>query len=207
MGRENLRRLYHNLCETCFAPIPHGRHHLQDIYRFVQNRYPELCDDSYLCAENCKSGHNTPEWQHRVRAALDYLKRRAKGVRPADARPFWVLGPAVPSQEDERISSDIEPPSSERVKTTTLRVVRDTTLARYVKVLHHHKCQICGLAIELPDGSHYAEAHHLQPLGAPHDGPDIAANIVVLCPNHHAMCDYGVLTLDLAELRECGACD
>ena len=74
-------------------------------------------------------------------------------------------------------------------------------LARRIKDLHGHRCQICGLAIELPDGSLYAEAHHIQPLGAPHDGPDIAGNIIILCPNHHAMCDYGVIALDLAQLR------
>ena len=61
--------------------------------------------------------------------------------------------------------------------------------------------QLCGFTIALPDGSRYAEAHHIQPLGAPHHGPDVAGNIIVVCPNHHAMCDYGTIALDLADLK------
>lgn len=95
------------------------------------------------------------------------------------------------------VANDLDAPSPERAETTTFRILRDTALARRIKELHRHQCQIGGLAIELPNGSRYAEAHHIQPLGTPHDGPDIAANIIVLCPNHHAMCDYGVVALDL----------
>ena len=90
--------------------------------------------------------------------------------------------------------------SIERIETTTFRILRDTALARQIKNLNQHQCQVCGLAIQLSNGSHYAEAHHIQPLGSPHDGPDIAGNIIVLCPNHHAMCDYGVIPLDLTRL-------
>jgi len=44
----------------------------------------------------------------------------------------------------------------------------------------------------------YAEAHHIIPLGSPHHGADKAENIIVVCPNHHAMLDYGVIKLELA---------
>jgi len=202
MARDDLRALYHALCETHFEFVPRGAHHLHNVYAFVQDRYPDLCDDSYLCSDNCKSGHNSPEWQHRVRAALDYLKRKAKGVHSGNERSFWVFGHSARTQPHQLIGNDIEPPLPERVETTTFRVLRDTALARKTKGMHDHEFQICGLAIRLPDGSSYAEAHHIQPLGAPHDGPDIAENIIILCPNHHAMCDYGVIALKLHELRE-----
>ncbi|EZP26764.1 hypothetical protein BW34_01965 [Microbacterium oleivorans] len=39
------------------------------------------------------------------------------------------------------------------------------------------------------------------PLGVPHSGPDIASNILVLCPNHHAQCDLGAIELDRHALR------
>ncbi|WP_044499782.1 hypothetical protein [Nostoc sp. PCC 7107] len=34
-----------------------------------------------------------------------------------------------------------------------------------------------------------------------HNGPDIANNIIVLCPNHHVMLDYGVIKLNISEIR------
>ena len=53
----------------------------------------------------------------------------------------------------------------------------------------------------LADGSGYSEGHHLQPLGGDHKGRDRAENIICVCPNHHALCDFGAMTLDMANLR------
>ncbi|WP_143031422.1 MULTISPECIES: HNH endonuclease [Pseudomonas] len=91
--------------------------------------------------------------------------------------------------------------STDRSEVTIYRIIRDTLLARRVKQLHNYQCQLCGHTIVLPDGSRYAEAHHVQPLGAPHNGPDILENIVCVCPNHHAELDYGARTLNQADLR------
>ena len=49
--------------------------------------------------------------------------------------------------------------------------------------------QVCGKTIDLPSGNKYAEAAHIRPLGKPHNGPDILANLLCLCPNHHLMFD------------------
>jgi 5-methylcytosine-specific restriction protein A len=46
----------------------------------------------------------------------------------------------------------------------------------------------------------YAEGHHLRPLGRPHEGPDTPENLVVLCPNHHADFDYGLVSVDPGSL-------
>ncbi len=102
---------------------------------------------------------------------------------------------------DDLTSDDIESPSPDRVKTTTNRIIRDTELARNLKKLHRNKCQICNQSIELTGAKLYSEAHHLKPLGMPHNGPDIEANIIILCPNHHAMCDYFAIELDIHKLR------
>ena len=84
------------------------------------------------------------------------------------------------------------------------RIIRDTQLSGRVKSLHVHRCQImtCEQTIVLADGSHYAEAHHIRPLGKPHNGPDIMENILCLCPNHHAACDLGAIRLVAADLRK-----
>lgn len=81
------------------------------------------------------------------------------------------------------------------------RVLRDTQRARQIKILYKNCCQLCGTSITLPNGDRYSEAHHIKPLGRPHNGPDVAANIMILCPDHHAMFDYGVIELDLTAIR------
>ncbi len=98
-------------------------------------------------------------------------------------------------------AADLDGPPADRVNTMISRIVRDTRLAAWVKRKHNQRCQICGETVRLADGSGYAEGHHLHPLGKPHDGPDVIGNIVCLCPNHHAACDFGAIKLDIALLR------
>jgi hypothetical protein len=98
-------------------------------------------------------------------------------------------------------AQDLESPPADRVATTVSRIIRDTRLSARVKVLHKYQCQICGCTLLLADGARYAEAHHVQPLGAPHNGPDVLENIVCLCPNHHAACDLGAIKLAADTLR------
>lgn len=74
------------------------------------------------------------------------------------------------------------------------RIVRSTEVARWVKEIHCHSCQVCGLVIQTRAGP-YAEAAHIKPLGQPHSGPDISENILCLCPNHHVMFDTGGFSL------------
>jgi hypothetical protein len=94
-----------------------------------------------------------------------------------------------------------EPKETRRRRIATYRILRDTSLTRTIKALHENPCQICGTALPLADGSSYGEAHHIKPLGSPHYGPDIEGNILVLCPNHHALCDLGAIYIDLDEIR------
>jgi len=75
-----------------------------------------------------------------------------------------------------------------RKEVTTLRIVRDTAVTRRVKALYDYRCQVCGTRLDGAAGP-YAEAAHIRPLGAPHHGPDILANVLCLCPNHHVLFD------------------
>jgi predicted HNH restriction endonuclease len=100
-----------------------------------------------------------------------------------------------------QIASDInEPEATQRHLVTTYRVLRDTALARRAKADLNYTCQLCSARIVLGDGTPYAEAHHVKPLGAPHNGPDHLGNIVCVCPNCHVMLDYGALVADQAKL-------
>lgn len=83
----------------------------------------------------------------------------------------------------------------DRNEYTISRIVRDSQLAQTVKEKNDYTCQCCGAQpIDLPDGTVYAEAHHLHPLGK--GGPDEEENIVCVCPTCHVKLDYGVLKLD-----------
>lgn len=124
-------------------------------------------------------------WANQIAASLDY-----------DWNQFLASNaPPTPN------ASDLPEAPPERIVTTTYRILRDTELARRVKLLHNYECQICGHTIALPEDSRYAEAHHIQPLGQPHNGPDVIGNILCVCPNHHAELDYGASGIDLASLR------
>ena len=135
----------------------------------------------------------------------DHIVRVSHNDQSVDASRFFRL--PLPIETEGNVSnrfthaSDLEPPTTQRVVSTVYRILRDTELARQIKKDHEYQCQICGHTIELPDGTRYAEAHHIRPLGHPHNGPDCVENLIVLCPNHHAMCDYGAIAISLADLR------
>jgi hypothetical protein len=98
-------------------------------------------------------------------------------------------------------SAGIEVPK--RIETKSFRFIRDTAQSRWLKVLYNWRCQLCGTRIQLTGELWYAEAHHIRPLGRGHDGPDAANNILVVCPNHHVMLDFGSIRLDSTEIALC----
>lgn len=124
----------------------------------------------------------------------------------------WIIkscGPQDKERDIERITHffscddptpiaiDInEPEPSTRHLLSTYRILRDTALARRIKAENNYMCQICNKQILLIDDNPYAEAHHVKPLGGPHDGPDHPGNIICVCPNCHVKLDYGVIKLD-----------
>lgn len=134
----------------------------------------------------------------------DHILRVSHNDHNVDASPYYKLPlPIEVSNRTSAVSSnatDLEPPAT-RIASTVYRILRDTELAKQLKRDYQYCCQVCGHTIVLPDGSRYAEAHHIRPLGLPHRGPDRVENLIVLCPNHHAMCDYGAMKLVLDNLR------
>lgn len=100
------------------------------------------------------------------------------------------------------IAADIrEPIETRRIKEETYRILRDTALSRRIKTINDFKCQICDLALKIGKDKPYAEAHHIKPLGVPHNGPDEGGNIICVCPNCHVLLDYGGIELNPEELN------
>lgn len=136
-----------------------------------------------------RSNEDFTWWINEIRRSKDF-----------DWTPY-TLGdiPKLPPMPPEAVDINAPP---ERIETTTYRILRDTLIARQVKQWHNYECQICAITITLSNGERYAEAHHIQPLGTPHDGPDQIENIICVCANHHVELDYGVRSLDLSALRQ-----
>jgi hypothetical protein len=111
-------------------------------------------------------------------------------------------GDAPLTSTSEPVISDIPPqyPSPDRTLTPVERIVRDVGIVGELKRLYGYRCQMCGTRLELSSGF-YCEAHHLKPLGAPHNGPDVKANIILVCPNHHVLLDYGAMRIDIGTLH------
>ena len=89
------------------------------------------------------------------------------------------------------VAVDVESPP-DKVKSVVTRIVRDTSASSDLKRLYDFRCQICGWRMERGEDRFLIEVHHVRPLGGEHNGMDASANMMVLCPNHHAMFDYGI---------------
>ena len=90
MARPDLQQLYQELKASRFGFLARGEHDVRAIYRIVKARYPRLCDDSFLCSQNCSRGHEQPEWQHVVRKALQALKSPTGPVSSGSAWGYWL---------------------------------------------------------------------------------------------------------------------
>lgn len=114
---------------------------------------------------------------------------------------LWTMRPQVAEaleeldlvDEAEAVMPQTEAESlPERIVATVSRIIRDTDAARSLKSRYHYRCQVCGLQIQAAPGRYYIEVHHIRPLGGGHDGMDEHSNMLVVCPNHHAMFDLWI---------------
>jgi HNH endonuclease len=130
--------------------------------------------------------------------ATDSTSQNAARKVARRAATFFVnvLQDSIPVAND---TSTDELPG--RIKQTVNRIIRDTDISRQIKRLYRFRCQVCGLRLKIGSGDFYAEAHHLQPLGGEHKGPDVPGNLMCLCPNHHALFDYFAMPLNPARLK------
>ncbi len=129
--------------------------------------------------------NNSSELQH-------WIMESSSGAESERISQFFSGSSVTP------VASDIdEPEETERHLVSSYRVLRDTALARRIKAEMDFTCQQCGVRIMLADGTPYAEAHHVKPLGTLHNGPDHPGNIICVCPNCHVMFDYGAISANI----------
>ncbi len=89
------RQIEKDLCkeikDSSFNFIPRGYINIETIYELVQQNYPNLCDDDYLCSIHCEGGTNQAEWKHGVRTVLNQLKSINGTVRHSGSRGVWIF--------------------------------------------------------------------------------------------------------------------
>jgi len=103
-----------------------------------------------------------------------------------------IRSKATVSSDPDEAAVDLRPPKKSY---TVSRSIRNTKIANELKDVYNYKCQVCGEQRKI-NSSGYAEAHHIHPLGDDPPGPDVKSNLLVLCPNHHADFDFGMLQID-----------
>jgi len=89
------------------------------------------------------------------------------------------------------VACDVEEPPK-RFKSEVTRVVRDSKKSVSLKKDYDYYCQVCNVRLKCGPEKYYIEAHHIRPLGGTHKGHDNQSNMLVLCPNCHALFDHGV---------------
>lgn len=90
-----------------------------------------------------------------------------------------------------------DPPESRETVTETL--VRNRKLVKTLKELYRGQCQCCGFTFIQANGNPYSEAAHLKPMALREADLDVKDNLLILCPNHHKMLDYGALRIERDE--------
>lgn len=167
-----------------------GEADLQRVLTFLEN-HPSLTLRDWASAE--PSGD--PAWIQEVRRSFQQLKDAGEVTGYEEGA--WTLTPS---------GYAVIPPGNDWVRTLrtsrlTVGVQRDRGHSLRIKALYDFRCQVCGERIDGGPSGAIVESHHLRPVGEPHSGPDVERNLVVLCPNHHAQFDRGVLAIHPVGLR------
>lgn len=121
--------------------------------------------------------------------------RVVKFTRPAtDGTPAAVAPqpPAPKPKTARKPKGTVKPASATGV---VQRIVRNNAVSQWVKDIHGHRCQVCGIVLDVPVGS-YSEGAHIRAVGSPHHGPDTVENLLCLCPNDHVLFDKGAIYID-----------
>ncbi|MCG0276724.1 MAG: HNH endonuclease [Thermosediminibacteraceae bacterium] len=131
------------------------------------------------------------KWQ-----VIDWEYSPLQGL-PAHYR--FLLRRVEPPETEARMAKKIilsqESLQPRRAAFVTNRILRDTKVIQELKALYRYTCQVCHNRLNRGFGDPIVEGHHIKPLGHPHNGPDIPENVIILCPNHHALFDIGAITI------------
>lgn len=142
-------------------------------------------------------------WRKEIRAHEQKVRLWAESLEPPaqlepSARPD-ADAMKLAAQERELLGK--APEVRERVS----KSIERGPIGQRLKRLNGYSCQICEVTGNGPgsflkcNGERYVEAHHVTPVSEKEIGSLAAANIIILCANHHRQLHYGDVTLDRTE--------
>jgi hypothetical protein len=97
----------------------------------------------------------------------------------------WLAG--------ETRARNSDAPLQHRTIVIVRRRLRDSAFGKRVRMASGGQCAACASRTDY-DELGILEAAHIRPVE--HEGPDELSNALALCPNHHALLDEGIWTLD-----------
>ncbi len=96
---------------------------------------------------------------------------------------------------------NVENDKHECINIKSKQYKRSNYLMALIKKLRGYKCQICQETILKENGEYYIEACHI--IAKSDGGKDTLSNILILCPNHHKLFDYGKRSIIKHDSKEC----
>jgi len=186
-----------------------GELHTSEIYDLVLNYFGiSICKPDVMCL-NYDYAH--PEFRHQIRFALEEGRKRKQLFGLGGGN--WIKYPnnenelknLVGNELREKLRNkktyeieinegmyiedltDFDIPPSKIAKIVGI-FKRNSKLAKKLKKIYNHHCQICGFTFQKKNGQNYSESHHVKPLS--HNGLDNIENLVILCANCHRILHY-----------------
>jgi len=190
--RKDIAELQGRLADSDFGFVSDGERSLSEtIYPKVNEKYPSLCDDSYLCSDTCSGGHSQPEWKHAVRRVLDMLKNSPESrVSKPSKRGVWCFG-------DAETSNTVEFPEAQTTEYETTTTARNTSSGLRSAVLDAYDGECLVSDVDHP---RLLDVAHILPWSEYPEHRQSPENMVLLSKIHHAAFDAHLFTID-EELR------
>lgn len=118
-----------------------------------------------------------------VKALVD----NAHSVETVDALGSYIVNqPDITEEELESILNAKDPTATILIRTGTNKTrVYKTAIISQLKRLYQGRCQLCGSAPFAHFDVDICEAHHIDHFASSQNND--AANIIILCPNHHRL--------------------
>ncbi len=85
---------------------------------------------------------------------------------------------------------------AQRRESLIQQIIRRGENRRYLQTAYGGECQLSGVRLLMPNGLFSVDCAHIKPLGAPHNGEDVVANMLSLSPTMHRLFDRGCVQID-----------
>lgn len=179
-----------------------GFENIAALYGKKANYLKRLRDEYDVITSSERMGQRNRPPRERIKDTARHLSQYSFDELTAIARAF-IEGASIPTEleinaGDDALPADIsedviesilnakDPDASIRIKTGNNKVrVYKTSIIKQMKKLYNGQCQLCGCRPFERFDADICEAHHIDYFSSSKNND--AANIIVLCPNHHRL--------------------